>query len=160
MPRLAACLAFLALSVAAHAAPAEFLRVWPQWRSAESFKRIAEFFGAPETTGREVILRTHPENRDGYYFLVRVKHDAGLAGATFVVHVIRPDGPEARTFTFPVPAAIRDRAGETVFLLGLTGADWPGGEEVHPVAWKLELQGANQDVLAAKKSFLWEMPAK
>jgi hypothetical protein len=44
--------------------------------------------------------------------------------------------------------------------LGLTGADWPGGEQAHPVAWKLELVAADGRVLAAEKSFLWEKPAQ
>lgn len=141
------------------AAEMEFLRLWPQWRDTESFQRIGEFFGGAENTGREIVLRTHPDQRDGYYFLVRVKHAASLAGGKFLVHVIRPDGPEAKLFTFPVPGAVDDK-GETVFQLGLTGADWPGGKTAQPVAWKLELQSADGHPLVTQKSFLWEKPAK
>lgn len=141
------------------AAETEFLRVWPQWRATESFQRIGEFFGAAENTGREIVLRTQPDQRDGYYFLVRVKHAAPLAGGKFLVHVIRPDAPDARVFTFPLAGAL-DAKGETVFQLGLTGADWPGGKTAQPVAWKLELQSADGRPLATEKSFLWEKPAK
>jgi hypothetical protein len=96
-------LVFTALN-SARAADAEFIRVWPQWRDTASFERIGEFFGAPENNGREIVLRTHPQNRDGYYFLVRVKHAVSLAGATFALHVIRPDAPDARVFTPSGPA--------------------------------------------------------
>jgi hypothetical protein len=139
------------------AAEVEFVRVWPAWRDTESFERIGEYFGQPENTGREVVVRTQPASRDGYYFLVRVKAPAGSAeNARFELNVIRPDHPEAKTFTFPATL----KAKETVFQLGLTGADWPGGKEANPVAWKLALLDANGRVLAEHKSFLWEKPAK
>jgi hypothetical protein len=139
------------------AADAEFLRVWPGWRDASSFDHIDEYFGDGKHTGREIVLRTRPEERAGYYVLVRVKHGAPLENAKFVLHVIRPDAPEPKEFVFPLPAA---PVGETVFQLGLTGADWPNGKNAHPVAWNLELRAADGRVLTEHKSFLWEKPTK
>lgn len=141
---------------AARAADAEFVRVWPSWRSAESFERIGEYFGRGEVPSGQIVVRTRPETRAGFYFLVRVKQPAALAGARFVVDVIRPDAPDAKTFSFT--AAVP--AGEAVFQLGLTGADWPGGEKAQPVAWRLALLAADGRPLAEHKSFLWEKPAK
>ena len=138
------------------AAEAEFVRVWPQWRDADAFDRIGEYFGGKESTEKEIVLRTHAEPREGYYFLVRVKNAAALAGAKFELQVIRPDAPEPKTFSFAVDV----RAGGAVFELGLTGADWPKGKDAHPVAWKLALLAADGRVLADQKSFLWEKPAK
>jgi hypothetical protein len=140
----------------ARAADAEFLRVWPGWRDAEAFDRIGEYFGSREPGVGEVVLRTQPEQRAGYYFLARVKNAAPLATAKFELSVIRPDHPEPKLFTFPanVPAK------ETVFQLGLTGADWPAGKEANPVAWKIALVDGSGRVLAEHKSFLWEKPAK
>ncbi len=149
--------AFLALTLGpARAADAEFVRVWPSWRTAESFERIGEYFGRGETTPGQIVARTQPAARAGYYFLVRVKQPAGLSGARFVVDVIRPDSPDAKSFVFPVAAP----AGETVYQLGLTGPDWPGGEKAQPVAWRLALLAADGRALAEHKSFLWEKPAK
>src|SRR4051812_47000824 len=54
-----------------HADEAEFIRVWPAWRDAQSFDRIGEYFGRPEANGRETVLRTQASARAGYYFLVR-----------------------------------------------------------------------------------------
>lgn len=139
-------------------AATEFVRVWPGWRDAESFERIGEYFGKPENMRSEIIVRTQPAAREGYYFLTRVKTDdtAAAANARFELQVIRPDSPEPKTFTFP--ATLRGK--ETVFQLGLTGADWPGGKDANPVAWKLALVAADGRVLTEHKSFLWEKPAK
>jgi hypothetical protein len=152
------CIVFLAFAFAARAAAAEaeFVRVWPGWRDAESFDRIAEYFGGPESHGREPILRTQAGARDGYYFLVRVKPAAALPAAKFAVSVIRPDHPDPKVFTFA--AALPEK--ETVLHLGLTGADWPGGKSASPAAWKIALLAADGRVLAEHKSFLWEKPAK
>lgn len=148
---------YLLPATPAHAAT-EFVRVWPAWRDADTFERIGEYFGKPESTGREIILRTQPPVRDGYYFLVRVKTDeapSSAAAARFELKVIRPDKPEAQTYTFPATLSGK----ETVFHLGLTGADWPG-KATNPVAWKLSLLAADNRVLAEHKSFLWEKPSK
>lgn len=146
----------LALAVIARAADVRFVRVWPRWHTAESFDRISEYFGQGENQGRQIVRRTHDDARAGYYFLVRLKDAAGLAGARFTVDVIRPDAPEPKSFTFPAEA----HAGATVFELGLTGADWPGGEQAHPITWRLSLTDASGHTLAEQKSFLWEKPAK
>jgi hypothetical protein len=149
--------ALLALTLGpVRAADAEFVRVWPSWRTAESFERIGEYFGGGETTSGQIVARTQPTTRAGYYFLVRAKQPAALNGARFVVDVIRPDSPDAKSFVFPVAVP----AGETVYQLGLTGPDWPGGEKAQPVAWRLVLLAADGRTLAEHKSFLWEKPAK
>ncbi len=137
------------------------MRVWPQWRDAESFDRIGEYFGGQESSGKHVVQRTQADTRAGYYFLVRVATAtsttaAVLRGARFELHVIRPDTPEAKVFSFPVDVP----ASGAVFELGLTGSDWPGGKTAHPVAWKLALVAADGHVLAERKSFLWEKPSK
>ena len=143
------------LAPAARAADVEFVRVWPRWRDTDSFKRISEYFGHGENTSGQVVRRTHPESRDGYYFLVRAKHpSASLDGARFVLRVITPYSPEPQTFTFPVGGP----PGETVFELGLTGPDWRGGEGEHPVAWKLELVGGDGRSIVSAQSFLWAKP--
>lgn len=142
--------------VSARAAEVEFVRVWPGWRDAESFERISEYFDGHENTGRETVVRTHPDQRAGFYFLVRVANTgAARPGAHFVLQVISPSGPEPKTSRFPVEVPTRTK----VFELGLTGPDWPNSE-VHPVAWKLELRSADDQVLASAQSFLWEKPAK
>jgi len=158
MRHFLAGLLLLLLAPALPAAEVELIRVWPAWHNEEDFERIGDYFGrSPENgPGREIILRTHPESRAGYYFLVRLKNPTGAAGIKFELSVIRPDALRATVFTFP--ATLRPR--ESVYQLGLTGTDWPSGRKVHPVAWKLAVLAADGRVLAEQKSFLWEKPEK
>jgi hypothetical protein len=154
---LFACfVSFVVCGVRARAAEVEFIHVWPAWRDAEAFDRIAEYFGGTENRGRETVLRTQAAARAGYYFLVRVKSSAALSDAKLQLSVIRPDSPEPKTYTFSaaLPPA------EAVFQLGLTGADWPAGKKANPVAWKVAVVSADGRTLAEQKSFLWEKPAK
>lgn len=139
----------------ARAGEVEFVRVWPEWRNADSFKRISEYFTGRENTGRELVRRSQPDSRDGFYFLVRLRNDGpGQPAAKLVLSLIKPDAPQTRVYTFPVPI----EAGEHVLHLGLTGKDW-AGPKVHPVAWKLEAVATDGTLLASSKSFLWEKPA-
>lgn len=144
-----------AVTASAFASEATFERVWPQWRDANAFDRIREYFGGPENDGRETVVRTHAGQRAGLYFVVRVNSAAAINGGKFVLQLIRPDSPDIRSYTFPVSLAARSHVAE----LGLTDGDWPGGREAHPVAWKLTLVAADGRVLAADHSFLWQEPA-
>lgn len=133
----------------------EFVRVWPQWKDIDSFKRISEYFTNQEDPGSLVLRRSRPDRRPGYYFLVRVRHPkVSLMGAHFEVRVITPDSPDPKPpFVFPADTG----PGEQVFDIGLTGDDWPG-PKVHPVAWRLDLVAADGHPLAWAQSFLWSKP--
>ena len=138
------------------AADVSFVRVWPGWRDAESFESISEYFNGREDTGRRIVVRTHPDARGGFYYLVRVANrGAAQSGAKFSLQLIAPDSPDTKTYTFPVDLP----GGQTVYQLGLTGPAWPD-KDAHPVAWKLELLAADAQPLATATSFLWEKPAK
>jgi hypothetical protein len=50
-------------------------------------------------------------------------------------------------------------AGGRLFVVGLTGTDWPMIRVV-PVAWDVELQDPDGSLLAKKVSFLWEKPSR
>lgn len=154
--RLALLLAFLFGPLAARAGEVDFVRVWTDWRTAESFDRISEYFTGRENTGAEVVRRSRPDARAGFYFLARVRN-AGPAqpAAKLILSLIKPDSPQVRVYAFPAPLA----AGETVFNLGLTGADW-AGPQAHPVAWKLKAFATDGTLLAVHKSFLWEKPSQ
>jgi hypothetical protein len=133
----------------------ELVRLWPGYRTAESFDRIAEYFTNEEKTGGQVILRTQPGERAGYYFLLRVKNAAPLAGAGIGLELITDAGPRPKTHTFALAAL---PAGNRVLNIGVTGADWPGGPDAHPVAWRLRLLAADGRELLSEQSFLWGRP--
>lgn len=152
-----ALLSFCLLAVVVPMAPAAdigFLRVWPEWREAGSFGSISEYITGREATGGWTTFRTHKDSRAGYYFLARIKNPGPATdGTTFVLRVVTPDSAFPKIFSFPanVPKGVH------VFEIGLTDGDW-AGKKVHPVAWKLELQGPDGKLLAGKASFLWEKP--
>ena len=129
----------------------EVVRVWPEYRTAESFDRISEYFTGRENTGGQIILRTRPENRAGYYFFTRIKTPAAITGARLVLEVIMPSSADPRTFTLEVPPL-----GKGVVLLnpGLTGDDWPDAA-TRPNAWRLRLLAADGSELFARQSYLW-----
>ncbi len=144
----------VAVASAAADGDMKLVRVWPQWKEEESFMGISEYFTHREADGGWIVLRTHPESRKGFYFLARLKNPGpAAAGDTFVIHLILPDSPDPRTFTFP--AAIPH--GSHVFEIGLTGKDWTTSK-LHPVAWRFEVLNAAGRIVAAKSSYLWEKP--
>jgi len=148
--------AFLLFTVVScvHAADVELTRVWPAWRSAESFERISEYFDGQENTGNHTVRRTQPASRDGYYFLIRAKAAATTTGAKLVLQIITPEAPEPKTYTFPITLGPK----EAVFDVGLTGTDW-AGRKTHAVAWRLSVINAEGRELVSQQSFLWSNPA-
>jgi hypothetical protein len=158
------CLLFAALGAISLAAVApdspapegavRIVRTFSGWREADSFKRISEYFNGRENTGGEIVVRTHPDQRGGYYFLVRVVNDGAPVGAHIVLHVVTPDNAAPRTFTFDTTLPGK----EAVFDLGVTGTDWPDAK-IHAVAWRLDLLDGAGRTLATGKSYLWDKPS-
>jgi hypothetical protein len=153
-PLLASFLLLAVASAPAQPANITFTRVWPQYHDDDSFKSFYEYRTGNELTYKWIVLRSHPDDRGGLYFLVRVENPgAPVGGTSFVVRVISPDAIVTRVFSFfaDVPH------GSHLFEIGLTGKDWPGAR-VAPVAWEVELQDASGQVLVRQESFLWEKP--
>lgn len=147
----------LAAATLCTAADLTFERVWPSYRPAESFEHITEYFGKNEDPVAEHILRSQPNTRAGYYFLVRLKNEtADIPAARFELQIITPFSADPKTYTFdgPIPK------GSTAFNLGLTGPDWPGTPKATAVAWQIRLLTATGTELAKTQSYLWAMPAK
>lgn len=127
------------------------MRVWPGYRTAESFDRISEYLTGGENTGGQTVLRSQPAQRDGFYFLVRLKNASGaIAGASVELSVITPASATPRVLTFAADLP----GGQHVFDCGLTGTDWPDAN-AHPVAWKIVIRAPGGAELASTQSFLW-----
>ena len=153
--RLLCLLAALPVLALAQAGPLAIKHVYTGWRDAASFKRISEYFNGQENTHGEAMLRTHPDQRGGFYFLVRVSNPGPARSINATLHIITAANARPADYHFSTELKA---GGETVFNLGLTGADWtdPKG---NPVAWKLELTDGAGQPLAAETSYLWEKPA-
>ena len=150
--RLALGLLFGALS--AGASELTIVHVFSGWREAASFKRISEYFDGRENTGGQQVVRTHPDQRAGYYFVVRTAGASAPIPVKINLEVITAIQARPRTHTFTAGL----KAGNNVLNLGLTGADWLDAR-ANPVAWKLEIVAADGRVLVTEKSYLWEKPA-
>jgi hypothetical protein len=156
MRPLLASIALISTVCAAHAAELTFKRVWPEWHDSESFQSYYEDHTGHELTGKWIVLRSQPGKRGGLYFLTRVENPGPeLTGGTFVVRVITLESVETKTFSFPATVPV----GSKLFEIGLTGTDWTAPRE-QPVAWEVELDGADGRVIARKKSYLWEKPER
>lgn len=145
----------LVLSAPLFSAEVSVVRVWPEYREAASFKRIAEYFGGGESSRTEIILRSQSEARTGYYFSTRLKSVQAVPGAILVLQTIAPGQSESDVHFFSADLPKGSRG----FLLGLTGSDW-NHAEVAPMAWKVLVLGPDGSELASRQSFLWAQPAK
>ena len=128
------------------------VRVWTDYHDAAYFVRIGEYFGAPEHHSGRLVLRSHPDDRAGFYFLVRITDPKAVPpGSRWVLDVIVPGHKKSNTYTYLLPRGQT----EPVALLGVTGADWPG-PTTHPLAWRVRLLDPAGHELLARASFLWE----
>ncbi len=152
-PRLVAVLLLLSAPLLLPAATT-IVRVWPSYREADSFRRISEYVGGTENSGREIVLRTQPEAHAGYYLLTRINADSAAAGSAVVVEIVLPGDPTIRTFTFPAGL----RAGEHVYQIGITGSDWPNAK-TRAAAWRVTARSPEGETIAELASFLWSAPA-
>ncbi len=159
-PALALVVAFLlsafSLPPSAFSAPASAVtltRVLPGYQTADHFKRISEYFDAKENPSGQILLRTNPTSRDGYYFLLRLKNTGpALTAAAAELQLITPASPNVVTHTFPIATL---PTGSRIVQLGLTGPDWPDAQ-AHPVAWQLRLLTADGTELLRHHSHLWQ----
>jgi hypothetical protein len=137
----------------------DILEIKPRYIQAEDFKRIREYLTGKEEKGNRVILRTNPEQREGYYFtLVLDQKLRNLPTGTVIFGEFHtPKSLEVQQHTFKLPAKLGAKTPNTrEIFIGLTGDDWPVKEAV-PSAWRFTIKDASGEVLGIKKSFLWSL---
>lgn len=115
----------------------------------EDFARISEFFTGRENPGDRLYLRSQPEKRAGFYWIIDADPTLRREGEEVRLEVQIPGSPETRSFAFPLAA---EAAGS--LWIGLTGPDWPG-PDARPIAWHLAVVGENGSILREHQSFLW-----
>lgn len=123
-------------------------------RSAADAARASDVLGAKEDHGADVVFRTDPAAREGYYFYVKLA-DAPPASARLVLQVVRAENTAAERYEFPARFRPGFPFGE--YVIGLTGKQ-AGDAKWRPLAWRVTVVDAQGKVLAAKHSFLWGTP--
>mgnify|MGYP000442257302 CR=1 FL=1 len=131
-------------------AEVEFERVWPGYRSAESFTTISEYFGSAPAGNNREALRTQPAARDGYYWLARTRSKTAHPGSTLRVEVTREGETEPTAYAFDLDV----KTGSNAVFVGLTGTDW-ADPDAAPIAWRISLVDADGNLLVSRNSFLW-----
>ena len=133
----------------------EIEEIKPRYIETEQFKRISEYLTGKENIDGRVILRTQPEHREGYYFILVLDNDVRrLPNGTVVVgEFYTPQSLEKLTHEFTLPS---QRASTDEIFIGLTGEDWPKKDNV-PTAWRFTIKDANGAVLGEKQSYLWSL---
>jgi hypothetical protein len=133
----------------------EIEEIKPRYIETEQFKRISEYLTGKEHIGDRVILRTQPEHREGYYFILFLDNDVRrLPNGTVVVgEFYTPQSLEKQIHEFTLPS---QRASTDEIFIGLTGEDWPKKDGV-PAAWRFTIKDANGVVLGEKQSYLWSL---
>jgi hypothetical protein len=155
MRLLIAALAFALSAACLCAGDLRIIRVWPDYRTTQSFVSISEYFSGQESPPHnQTILRSQPGERAGFYFLTRLANrGSAVTGAKIELDVISPRAPEAVSYTFPINIP----HGQHVYQVGLTGTDWPVPNE-HPVAWRVLILDTAGNTLLSKQSYLWSKP--
>jgi hypothetical protein len=157
LPGLVGLLLALAPIPAAAAAATEaagIVRIWPGYRTADSFTTVGELFGGGERRSGRILRRTQPDSREGFYFLTRLRLAEALPAAEVRLELVLPASPNVVThrFTLDLPS------GEPVLHLGVTGSDWSGADS-RPVAWRLSVRARDAGpVLVQSQSALWTAP--
>jgi hypothetical protein len=128
---------------------------------ASAFERIADYVGRENFDGR-LALRSDPQERGGYYFIVRL--DGALRAAADNTRVelsyFLADSPRQHVFHAPWPEGPKARHSARLYL-GLTGGgDLPVPDEDAPLtAYRIRIiDTSTEEPLAVHKSFLWEAP--
>ena len=127
-------------------------RVSFKFFNSDQLTRLPEFFSGKEYSGSRIFCRTNPE-RAGLYFSFSLDEKLSKLplNTKIILSIIREGRKRVEIFPFKMPNI---RNGKKSIFLGLTGKDWADGN-ANPVAWKIEIQNLNVEILFYKQSFLW-----
>ena len=133
----------------------EILEIKPRYMETEEFKRISEYMTGEEYQGDRTIIRTQPDNRNGFYFVLilnkdirRLPHDSKVIGEAYVPHLV-----DLQTYTFNLPP---ERASSNELFLGITGTDWVDPQAV-PSAWRFTIKDGNDRTIGTAQNYLWSL---
>ncbi len=123
----------------------------------EELTSVSEIFGAPEQAGGRCFLRSNPAEKAGLYFVV--DFDSALSSlpeacTVKLEMVLAADGKE-QTLELPLKSST-GHMGNALYL-GLTDSAL---RDADILAWRIRLLDSSGNTLAARHSYLWEMPAR
>lgn len=138
------------LIVSTASSAVDIVRVWPAYQTAEKMTALREYFGGEPNRTSAQAIRSQPEARAGYYWLIRTKSDRQVPDATIKLEVTMRGDTDAEMFKFPTLL----QSGSHAFHIGLTGSDWPDPEQA-PLAWRITVVDSRGEPIAEQSSYLW-----
>lgn len=130
-----------------------------EWKAANEFQRIPEYFTYEELSIFDCVLRSDPRERTGLYLIVGLENARKIPADSYAnLLYLRPDkhGIQRQTFVFPKRWQ-STAVGE--LRLGLTGDAWPSSiQRSRPTAWRLTVRAPDGTLLVYRESFLWQLP--
>lgn len=132
----------------------KFKDIDPTFMEDRDFKRINEFLTGVEEHGDRTVVRSQAKIRAGFYFAIHLdtKINRLPRGARLFAEIYSPLSTEVQTFDLTLPA---ERGSSREILFGLTGSDWPYGDNRAPAAWRFTIKDANDKSLGSAQSYLW-----
>ncbi|MBC2602192.1 hypothetical protein [Puniceicoccus vermicola] len=120
----------------------------------EDFFRISEYFTGQEPETDRIYVRTDPEVRGGYFWILPITKEMSQRDIGEIhLSVQIPGDPEMKEFTLEPE---RSASSGATLWIGLTGLDWPG-IQFGPVAWNLQILDPEGKVLEERESYLWSV---
>jgi len=118
----------------------------------EDFLRISEYFTGREPLTDRVYIRTMPEDRGGYYWILPVRSKMVAQQPLLIALSVQvPGDPAIRKFNLRPDRQLTKK--QTLWI-GLTGSDWPD-PDLPPVAWQLSILSEDGTAIETRESFLW-----
>lgn len=152
MNRFLIAFAFLLLGTGFAAAAIE--SAFSRFYAAEEIRPIRNYAGGGfNRQGFRTVLTSNPHELSGHYFILKLRANDLPQIASVHIQLIATDSKEVRTTSWQIDNTLDN----SWLYLGITGSDWPGGPNVEPVAWKIEVRDARGATLSQWTSFLWEM---
>ena len=124
------------------------------FREHYDFVRISEYFSGKENTSGQIILRSQENQRTGLYFHVLFR-DIGMVmpvqNPKLILKILDSESIDFKTHSFDLSPEVLQKGR---ILLGLSGEDWTSPQTT-PIAWQIEIQSKNGEILADTQSYLW-----
>ena len=142
---------FLIASLFAASSPQAAEILYSKHQDEDSFKRISEHLTGKENPGRYSIVRSDPNQRNGFYVALKLEEtDQADQVVSLNIQFVNPGSIEIQSRIISTESIKKKRV-----LVGLTDSDWAKSDSV-PTAWKIEFLDTQGKTLFSSQSFLWE----
>ena len=124
------------------------------FREHYDFVRISEYFSGKENTSGQIILRSQENQRTGLYFHILFQNIGTVMPVQnhkLILKILDSESIDFKTHSFDLSPEVLQKGR---ILLGLSGEDWTSPQTT-PIAWQIEIQSKNGEILADTQSYLW-----